>query len=728
MLVAGLFGAKQLPATQARMATGLLLAVSVVATLGAVKVIGGRRVAHQRPSLHLLAGVLSFVLGSVLWYSTYHYLGEQPPFPNWSATFWFLGYLFLLWGVVGLLRLEVSQLRVRAWLDALVAGLGLSTVAAAYFFGAILEALDGEPLAVLVGVGLPVLSLTLLAVVAGGVALRGCGPSRRWLLILAGSLLFAVGDLAYLAQEAAGTYEFDAMSNLVWLVGGILLAVSALESRSVQSAGQERGSVMLVLPAGATVAALLVLGAATHGMVSWYAVALASATLTAAVARAAVAFRDGASMHDGLQQARTDDLTGLSNRRAFREQADRLLAARGPDEQVALLLIDLDHFKEINDTLGHSVGDDLLRLIGPRLQPAIREQDLLARLGGDEFAVLLRDVSREAAFRVAHRLRELLTHPFELDGLALHVDGSVGVALCPEHGTDPEVLLQRADIAMYAAKSTRTGVQGYLSEKDTHGRDQLRLLDDLRKALHNDELLLHYQPKWRLADGAVVGVEALVRWQHPIDGMIAPDRFLPLVEKTGLMNDLTHRVLRLALTQCRAWQAQGIDLPVAINVASISFLDELLVDQVLLELERHELSPELLMLEITENTLIADPNRAGEILARLRAIGVRVSVDDYGTGYCSLAYLRQLPIDELKLDRTFLQDFGTDERGAAIVRSTVDLAHSLGLVMVAEGVEDERTSEALVDYGCDVAQGFHLSRPMPADDVAGWLADRRARR
>lgn len=700
-----------------------VLGSAVMVAVVVVAIVTARRHDRPGPYLTLAMGLVSLALADIVWYVMAFATGDEPAFPSLADPLYLLCTFLLLVAVVRILRVEVEGARLRAWLDAGVAGVGMAAVTAAFFLEPLLADMGGDLFAVLVGLAYVVGDLMILAVVAGGIAMRGRGLGRRWTLIVAGVVIFALGDIVYMSQEAAGTYEAGGLVDFTWIVGAILLAYVAADRRTPMMAPQVRSSATLAVPAVFAVSSLGVLVSAIHTALPAPAVWLAIVSLFAAFGRVGLAFRDVASLHESRQQARTDELTGLGNRRAFHERAHRLLADRGPYEHVALLLIDLDHFKEINDTLGHPVGDELLRMIGPRLRPVVREDDLVVRLGGDEFAVLLRDTTADSATRTAHRLRDELRRPFQLDDLLLHIDGSVGIAVCPDHGGTADLLLQHADIAMYFAKETRSGVQVYLADRDTHGRDQLQLLDDLRRALREDQLLLHYQPKWSLLHQKMVGVEALVRWQHPTDGLLLPGEFLHLVEKTGLMNELTRKVLTMAVTQCRQWQQQGLDLPVAVNVSAVSFLDELLVDQIALELDRHDLDPRLLVVEITENTLIADPAKAKEILERLRALGIRVSVDDYGTGYCSLAYLRDLPIDELKLDRTFVQHLADDERSAAIVHSTVDLAHSLGLDMVAEGVEDANTFSALADYGCDIAQGYYLSRPMAADGVADWARD-----
>jgi predicted signal transduction protein with EAL and GGDEF domain len=365
--------------------------------------------------------------------------------------------------------------------------------------------------------------------------------------------------------------------------------------------------------------------------------------------------------------------------------------------------------------------------VAGRLRGALRRGDTLARLGGDEFAVLLCDLPhRSAVGDLAGRLIDALRRPFALRGVAVELEASIGVALCPDHGTDVNTLVQRADVAMYDAKRSKASIATYSSERDPYSADRLSLLAELRRALTGDELVLHYQPKVAVEGGAVIGVEALVRWQHPERGLLAPGEFVPLAERTGTVAELTRWVLDAALAQARAWRDAGIDLPVAINLAAANIVDATLPDAVAAALERHGVPGNRLECEISEDTVMADPVRAMEVLGRLRAMGLRLSLDDFGTGHSSLAYLKRLPLDEVKIDRSFVLGMAEDENDAVIVRSTIDLARNLGLDVVAEGVENEAILRDLGDLHCDVAQGFHLSRPLPAADLEAWLAVRGA--
>jgi diguanylate cyclase (GGDEF)-like protein/PAS domain S-box-containing protein len=422
-------------------------------------------------------------------------------------------------------------------------------------------------------------------------------------------------------------------------------------------------------------------------------------------------------------QALHDELTGLPNRTLLQDRlGEALRLAHRRDESLALLVMDLDRFKEVNDTLGHHAGDLLLRQVAQRLRGALRACDTVARLGGDEFAVLLPDTAAVGAAQTAERLLGALGGRFTVGERILDVGASIGAALCPEHGSDPETLLRRADVAMYVAKREGVGCVLYSPEQDQHTDERLELVGELRAALERDALLLHFQPKVDLKTAGLAGVEALVRWEHPRRGMIPPDRFVALAEQTGLIAPLTRWVLNAALRQCRAWQDSGLDIPIAVNISMRNLQDTQLPRQVAELLAHHGVLPSRLEVEITESAIMADPGRALETLRRLRELGVRIAIDDYGTGYSSLAYLKKLAAHELKIDRSFVTDVTSDENDLVIVRSTIELGHNLGLLVVAEGVEDQATYELLAELGCDQVQGFHVARPLPAAELDAWVA------
>jgi diguanylate cyclase (GGDEF)-like protein len=417
-------------------------------------------------------------------------------------------------------------------------------------------------------------------------------------------------------------------------------------------------------------------------------------------------------------QALHDPLTGLPNRTLFTERVRQAAAALGPEGRLAVLLVDLDRFKEINDTLGHASGDLVLREVGVRLRAGLPDSHTVARLGGDEFAVLVPALPDwDTAVGIGQLVRNALGRPLPIEQLELEVTGSVGIALGPDHGDDPELLLQRADVAMYQAKEGHTGLEVYAPERDQYSPRRLALVGALRTAIEQRDLTLVYQPKIDLVSGRVIGAEALVRWQHPEHGQIPPDEFIPIAESTALIQPLSHFVLETALDQAHRWHQTGISLGLAVNLSVRNLAEPTLADRVAGLIARAGVAPSALTLEITESGVMNDPEAAIAMLWALRRVGVRLSVDDFGTGYSSLAYLKRLPVDEVKLDKSFVLNMTGDADDAAIVRSTIELAHNLGLQLVAEGVEDQETLELLATLGCDLVQGYHLARPMPPDDL-----------
>jgi diguanylate cyclase (GGDEF)-like protein len=425
---------------------------------------------------------------------------------------------------------------------------------------------------------------------------------------------------------------------------------------------------------------------------------------------------------ENRHQATHDALTGLPNRMLFGDRTSQaLLAGRRGGDRVAVLLLDLDHFKEVNDTLGHKVGDRLIVEVGARLCETLRAADTVARLGGDEFAVLLpRVAGQAAAVAVAEQLRAALDEPFSLDGIAVRTEPSIGIAIFPDHGSDADSLLQHADVAMYEAKASRSRCAIYDPRRDAHDIDQLSLMADLRRALDEDQLALVFQPKLDPANGVIVGVEALVRWRHPTRGPIPPAEFIPPAEHTDLMAPLTRFVLRSALSHVRRWRALGRDLEVAVNVSVTDLTDEL-ADELPAMLQSEGVPADRLTLEVTETGVMSDPLRAAGVLRRLSEAGVGVSIDDFGTGQTSLAYLKRLPIRELKIDRSFVSGMARNEDDAVIVSSTLRLGHDLGLRVVAEGAELVEQVEQLRSIGCDLVQGYVIARPMPGEELDRWL-------
>jgi len=428
---------------------------------------------------------------------------------------------------------------------------------------------------------------------------------------------------------------------------------------------------------------------------------------------------------DALQhQVLHDALTGLPNRTLLHDRLAHTLRLVARDaSSLALLLLDLDRFKEVNDTLGHQAGDALLRQVAARMRDAVRASDTVARLGGDEFALLLPGADRDGAVRAAQTVQAALVAPVTVEDQTVHVGVSIGIAVTPAHGREAVVLLRHADVAMYVAKRAGSGYAVYDPRHDSYSAGRLMREAELRQALATNELVLHYQPTVDLRTGRATGVEALIRWAHPTHGLLAPDQFIPLAEQTGLIVPLTRWVLEHALAQQATWARAGRPLAVAVNLSVRTLHDEHLPETLAWLLRRSAIAPEQVTLEITESVLMADPTQARAVLTRLSALGVRVAIDDFGTGYSSLAYLKQLPVDAVKIDKSFVHSMGTTDatKDTAIVRSIIELGHNLGLVVVAEGIEDAGAWAQVRALGGDVAQGYYMSRPLPAPSLDRWL-------
>jgi diguanylate cyclase (GGDEF)-like protein len=543
------------------------------------------------------------------------------------------------------------------------------------------------------------------AVAAGGVL--GVISLSRWRPQQA--LIAAVAGLAALGA-----------GSIVAPAAGVLLGLAAWLPSRRREAGPDFSPIVLTAILAYATTALGLLTAGQFTELSDTVIALAIVTVLTGMARAGLTVVE--RLRESRHQALTDDLTGLGNRRYL---VDRLEAAVAACEQsgteLALLLVDLDGFKELNDTLGHHAGDQVLRQIGPRLNTLLRAEDTLARLGGDEFAVVLTPGDETAASAAGLRLRSALERSFEVGGIRVHIDASVGIAIYPHHSRHSLGLLQRADVAMYEAKRMRTGHEVYLPERDRHSRERLALVGELHAALKAGELVLHYQPKADVRTGAVRGVEALVRWQHPQRGLLGPSHFLPLVEQSELTRSLTAFVLDRALAEIAGRRRAGLALSVAVNLGPADLLDLGLPSEIRRILERHDYDPAALRLEVSEDAVVADLERTTEVLNGLRRLGVPIALDDFGAGRSSLVHLRELVIDELKIDRSFVMRLDENERDAAITHSLIDLGRRLGLNVVAEGVERETAWTRLAEWGCHEVQGHLLGRPMTLAELDPWL-------
>jgi diguanylate cyclase (GGDEF)-like protein len=686
-----------------------------------------------------LSAALATNVAANLYYTLVLAPMDSPPYPS-PADLGYLAFFPLVYvALIRLLRERVEHWHPSLWLDGLIAALAVAGVATAVVLVPVLDLADQRPAVALTNLAYPMGDLLLLSILAGGAALQGGRFDPTWAWLGGGLLFIGVADSVYAVLDSAGEYVEGTALDLLWLIGAALIALGAAAGKTQRTPPTTAGTGpwsrwgLVTVPALGTVCGLLLLAPVQGWSVPSSARWLAIATLAAVTARAMLTYREIWALSEARREAATDELTGLANRRGFGAAVARDLSALRTgstpgerDGEAALLLLDLDEFKEVNDSLGHAAGDELLAAVAARLSGCSRSaDDVLARLGGDEFAVLMPHADRAGAERLADRIRAALDAPFVLDGVRVHIGASIGIALAPGHGDELGLLLRRADIAMYRAKGEGIGHATYdPALRDPDGEDRLYRVDALRRALDTDQIVVHYQPKVDLATSRVRGVEALVRWMTPDRGLVYPDAFIGLAEESGLMPALTATVLDQALAQTACWGRDGLDLSVAVNLPTAAVVDVGLPERIAELLARHSVPADRLQLEITEDALLDDRVRARAVLAQLRAMGVRIAIDDYGSGYSCLAYLRELPVDELKLDRSFVFPMADDARAAAIVRSTVELAHSLGMSIVAEGVEHQAAADELARYGCDAAQGFHYARPLPAAELAAWLAQR----
>jgi len=692
-----------------------VLAAAVVA-LRAVQVRRGRG-----PWILIAIGLSLYGLGNLLWALWLEH-AAAPPIPSVCDGLWLALYPASYIGLVWFARSGQRRLSAGVWLDGIVAGLGFAAAGAAIVFRPMLHAASGGTIAVATNLAYPVGDLLLAALVMGVFALRGWRPDRTWSLLGGGFLVLCAADSIYLLSVASGSFDSSSLANVFYMSGVGLLALAAWQPHPRDAAPNLQGWSMLIAPAAFIGAAIALLALDHTHPLDPLARTLALTTIAAGFLRAGLSFRDLRALAISRREALTDDLTSLANRRQLLRRLEQAVSAANDGSSLALLVIDLDHFKELNDTLGHHAGDDLLRQIGPRLAGVIRDADTLARLGGDEFALLLGSPSnRAAALRVADKVRAAFDDPFEVADVRLHVAASVGIALLPEHGRTAQDLLRMADVAMYEAKRTQSGRELYSPERDTHSLERLTLVTELARALATDEVAVHFQPMAGATTREIVGVETLVRWTHPTRGLLPPDAFVTLAERSGLGRALTTRVLHLALDQCRDWRADGHELSVSVNVTLSDLLDADFPDEVAAQLAARGIPPSALILEVTERSIFSDPVRIASVLTMLRERGVGLSLDDFGTGYSSLTHLRTLPVTEVKIDRSFVARMTSDPADAAIVAATIGLAEALRIQVVAEGVEDEETWVRLAAAGCHVVQGYALARPGTAAEVSALL-------
>jgi diguanylate cyclase len=648
--------------------------------------------------------------------------GATPSTPSVADAFYLAFYPLAYVGIVVFMRGEVRKLTTPSWLDGMVAGLGAAAVCSAFAFHAIVHAAGGDVLATATNLSFPIGDVLLLGLVVGGTAILSGRRKAPWILLAVGIGANVVGDTFAVFQSTSWVSE--TAQAMAWPIAMLLISMALwLRPRPADPLAAQKAAGFF-LPNLAAAAALVILFIGTLHHISSVTVGLATATLATVGIRLVLSVQGMRSLsQERHRQSVTDDLTGLGNRRHLFRVLDAFFddcrEAGVTDRPLAFLFVDLNSFKEINDSFGHPAGDQLLALLGRRLQGALRNTDLLVRIGGDEFAVVLIDGDAEYAVSVAERLTASLEEPFILDVVSARISASIGIAMAPTDATDSAGLVWCADVAMYRAKLGSSPFAMYAPDLD-EGGNRLQLVEELRVAIDEGQLVLHYQPQLDLRSGEILAVEALLRWDHPQLGLVPPLKFLPLAEEAGLMRSVTELVLEQALGQCSTWRHSGRYLAVSVNISATNLLDDGFADLVRRLLEKYRLPADALVLELTETSIISDFERSRRVIEDLRGLGLVVSIDDFGAGFTSLAYLSNLAVGELKLDRTFIASLATRQSGRdfELVRSTIDLGHALGLRVVAEGIEDRETLDLLSAIGCDLAQGYFISRPKAAKDLA----------
>jgi diguanylate cyclase len=683
-----------------------------------------RAATSRRRAVPLLLGlgILSWTLGDAV-LAAESAGGATPPVPSLADLFYLAFYPTVYVALVLLTRKHLNRLGATTWLDGAVAGLGAAALCACFAFNTILHSVGGSGLSVATSLAYPIGDGLLLILAVGGTAIITGRNKAQWLLVAGAIAITAVGDTFNLFSGSGAPSQVGTIFNgMAWPCAILLISIAVWVrplQRSPLAIDETPGFLLPGLGAGAGLSILVV---DTLHQVSPVAVGLATATLIIVGIRLTLSVRGLRVLTEKRhRQAITDDLTGLGNRRQLFNLLDAFFADNADpdtiDRRLSLLYVDLDHFKEINDSFGHSAGDELLRQLGPRLMARLRDTDVLVRVGGDELAVLILDADSTYAAAVAQRLIAVLDQPFELDSISVRVGASIGIATAPTDATDSASLLRCADLAMYRAKVGPEPYEIYRRELDDDG-NRLRLVDELRDAILGGHLEVYYQPQIDLVTGERSAMEALVRWPHARLGLIPPLDFIPLAEEAGLMQSLTALVLERAVAQCAAWRAAGQMLTISVNVSATNLLDAGFSGFVIATLAQHDVAPSSLILEITETTIIQDFELCKQVITQLRALGLGVSIDDFGAGVTSLAYLGSLAASELKLDRSFLSRLATGdtERNLALVRATIALGHKLNMRVVAEGIEDIEALNLIAAIGCDLAQGYFISQPMPAKD------------
>lgn len=706
-------------------------------------------VGSERWAMRLIGVTLTLTAIGNLYYSLVLAAMENEPYPSWADVLWLTWYPFVYMAVVLLAIARAREFLLSLWLEGLMVASSVVAVAAVIFIPQLLATAASSPPEAIVNASYPLGDIVLLAIMAGLVTGLRLRVDAKLATLFLGVSFTAIGDLTYLLQTQNDSYVEGGAADLALAAGAVALGfAAAIPSQDRRPAGVASDEVdpavhlpsrnsaridwrLVWLPMVALLASLIVL-ADPFEQTPFLARIFALACIVIAVVRLGLTFRETRDLASARRQALTDELTGLSNRRAFSAAADARLADSPQGEPTSMLLLDLDRFKTINDSLGHATGDRVLMEVASRLTSFTRDEDTLARLGGDEFAVLLPDTTETQALILALELRESLAKVIDFDNAMLHVGASIGVATTSAAISDEGELLRCADVAMYQAKQVSTGVIAYSNLGGDVAGDLLSTTEDLWSVLNDQHspaghLLVHLQPQEQVNSRRIVGVESLVRWQHPRRGLLLPGSFLETAAAAGLMTQLTDAVLDLSLSACSSWWSPSRQITVAVNFATGTLQDVALPDRIESAIARSGLPAQALVIEITEESLMANPIGARDILNRIRRMGVRVSIDDYGTGYSSLEYLHDLPADEVKIDKSFVASLADDPAAVSIVRHSVRLAHELGMQVVAEGVEDWVAREMASTLGCDILQGYLIGWPTPLEEIGPWLSREQSR-
>ena len=655
------------------------------------------------------------------------------PSPAWSDLPYLLSDAAFIVGVAIMTQSSFGRGHASVRLDGAVAGLSIGAAAALLWFEPVLR-VSGRPLQVAVGMAYPLCDLVLLVLLIAGLAPQRYRPTWSTGCLMAGVAWFVLGDIVFLNQTAANTYVPGTPLEATWAIAIFLMGVAAWapnvrrdqlseERREHARRGSDVAPTGIgLVPVCFGILSLAVLVVSLFKHTSAVASGLAIGALAVVIIRMALTLREVRHASENFRDARTDVLTGMHNRRAFLERLEAQLGTVAEDHLVGVMLVDLDGFKEVNDSLGHHNGDELLRVVAKRFDSKLDNRGSIARLGGDEFATSCFIGSVDTLIAIAHELAATLADPISLEGVAVRVGASIGVSISPNDGVTHSDLLRTADVAMYEAKRAHSVVCSYHVEHDLNSRDRLTLIDDLRTAIETRTLTLHYQPTLELRSATIRGVEALVRWQHPTRGLLYPDDFIPIAERVGLIPQLTQAVLELAVAQAASLDHAGHHLQMSVNISRYDLIDEHLPNYVDKLLETYGVAHNQITLEITETCLSEEPDRVTEHIHQLRERGIRISIDDFGVGYSSMSQLLELPIDELKIDKSFVLALQTDHRAEAIIRSTIELGRALNLSIIAEGAECAENLNQLRRLGADIAQGYHIAKPLTPEQLDDYLA------